>query len=416
MDIFFLSCIYLVCFLYLISKKDFTLSIILLVYSGPVSAVLLHLIYPDQFIMGGGNVPYQTFEVTRKMFIISVLGVLGLALSYLKPSRLYFLPKRDMSLSLSSIEIILWASISILLIWFIMPSAKIILDANYHYSMARTTEIPGINVSRTIAHTVLIIVYVCAFNSKRYFKTVSASILIAVIYLEILSGIRSEGMGVIVAMIAYYFHYQYNNFNKPESIILLRKFYKNTRYIYALFAILLGLIWFIGNTRSGGDAFGNFETFEAVASSFMAAIYTIDGGAVGLLYGATYTTDLIMQTLPTSIYPERPMVPAQIILQQPIFASGGAFFAGTAYMNFGYPGSFIMMFLLGRLLQVLTNSLKKSNFKCNISTILYLSFTMSIFRLMYYSELSTYKMIITGQIALLMIYLTSRIITANSIR
>ena len=51
MELYFLGFVYLISSLYLISKKDFTLLILLLVYTGPVTAVVLHLINPDVYLI-----------------------------------------------------------------------------------------------------------------------------------------------------------------------------------------------------------------------------------------------------------------------------------------------------------------------------------------------------------------------------
>ena len=129
-------------------------------------------------------------------------------------------------------------------------------------------------------------------------------------------------------------------------------------------------------------------------------------------YGKTYL-DIILQTLPASIDPGRPRVPAQYILTTPLASSGGAFLVGTAYMNFSYFGPFIILFIIGRIIQVTKNGMQSGGF---VSVIIYLSCIMSFFRLMYYSELSMYKIILVTLIAFFMMWFVSSLLKSTQIR
>jgi len=395
---------YLFCFVYLISKRKFSTTLAALIYTGPVLAVILHLHFPTHFFIGGGNLDLQTSENAQKLLLIAFLGILGLSVAYIKPSKLnYSLPCRKLNLSI--LEIIFWSMVALMLLIYIMPSAKI-FHSGYHYSNAGQQELPGLKVGRNIAHSVLAVVFVSmAINRNKYTKYYVLFIGFVLVYFEILSGVRSEAIGLIAALVAYKL-----DLNKIYESIYWKKV-ESQKKIYFIFFAIIVLVYIIGKIRTGGVVtVSTFSTHEAVASSFLSAVHLIDGGYMDFLYGKTYL-DLIPQTLPQSIYPDRPMVPAQFILHTPYASSGGAFIAGTAYMNFWLFGPFVVMFVFGKILQIIGNGL---TFSHAFKQVIYLSFVMSFFRLMYYSELSTYKMLIVGGVVFIMIYVTNYILI-NSI-
>jgi oligosaccharide repeat unit polymerase len=356
------------------------------------------------FMMGGGRAALQTPEYTEKLLLIAFLGILGLSAAYIKTTRLqYRLP--GSRLNLSYLEIVFWSLVALLLLLYIMPTAKI-FNEGYHYSMAAQQELPGLKVGRNIAHSILAVIFVSMMiNKNKYRKYYVYFVGFILVYVEILSGVRSEAIGLAVALIAYKI-----DLDKINLKVLKRK-QKLQKKMYFLFFTLIVVVFIIGKTRTGGAiTFSNFAAFEAVSSTFLSAVYLIDSNYMDFLYGKTYL-DLIPQTLPQSLYPGRPMVPAQMILNTPYGASGGAFFVGTAYMNFWLIGPFIIMYLFGRILQVVGNGLLSLH---ALKHVVYLSFVMSFFRLMYYSELSTYKMLIVGIFAFMMISSINAILISNS--
>jgi len=384
---------YLLCFFYLIQKRRLSLVFMVLIYTGPVLSVCLHLYFPDYYLMGGANIKLQTIENTGRLLLVSFLGLLGVAVSYVKPSRLiYSMP--GAKLSLSYFEIVLWSLVGLSVLIYIMPSYKVYHEG-YHYSLAAVNEIPGLNVGRNIAHSIFAVVFVSmVINKNKYRKQYAFFVGFILVYVEILSGVRSEAIGLLVALLAYTVDYGRLNMGVYGKCFGLNKL-----SCLLLFVVVVLLI-VIEQTRTGGELlFGNFPTFNAVASSFLSAVYLIDSGYTDFFYGKTYV-DLIMQTLPQSIYPDRPMVPAQFILTTPYAAAGGAYIVGTAYMNFWLLGPFFIMYFVGRIMQVIENGLLSRHV---LKQVLYLSFVMGFFRLMYYSELSSYKMLIVGVISFLLI-------------
>jgi len=406
--IYILIAVYIMTFVYLVSKKDFGLTLFLLIYTGPVTAVILHLLFPETYLMGGGRVYLQTQENTFQLLVIALIGLMGLALSYSYPSRLRLFQSERFELKLSRVEIIFWLFVAFVLIYYIMPSVKI-WHAEYLYSKAQQQEIPGIKVGRVIGHSIFLVIFVSVLRYKlpyRYY--VLTFILFSVIYLEILSGVRSEAIGLAVAMLAYIVNDDnFLNVTSKVKRLLERRKAKLNRRVYFFLALIVALIYYIGKTRSGGAVdFKNFSTFEAVAATYLSAVQLIEQGYTDYFYGKTYF-DIILQTLPASINPDRPLVPAQYILHTPLAASGGAFLAGTAYMNFSYFGPFIILFIIGRIMQVTKNGMQSGGF---LSVVIYLSFVMSFFRLMYYSELATYKMILVTLIAFFMMWSVSSLL------
>jgi oligosaccharide repeat unit polymerase len=400
----FLTFSYFLCCLILISRMRFSLTLAVLVYTGPVLSVILHLYLPNKFMMGGGRAILQTPENTEKLLFIALLGILGLSAAYIKPSRLqYRLP--GLKLNLSYFEIICWSLVALLLLLYIMPTAKIFQEG-YHYSLAAQQELPGLKVGRNIAHSILAVIFVSMMiNKNKYRKYYIFFVGFILVYVEILSGVRSEAIGLAVALIAYKFDLDEINLK------VFKKKIKSQKNMYFLFIILVVIVFLIGKTRTGGEVtFSNFAAFEAISSTFLSAVYLIDSNYMDFLYGKTYL-DIIPQTLPQSLYPGRPMVPAQIILETPYSASGGAFIVGTAYMNFWLIGPFIIMYFFGRILQVVGNGLQSWH---ALKHVIYLSFVMSFFRLMYYSELSTYKMLIVGIFAFMMISSINAILVSSS--
>ena len=401
-------------FIYLISKKDFGLTIFALIYTGPVTAVILHLLFPETYLMGGGRVYLQSKENTLQLLVIALIGIAGLALSYSYPCKLRLFQSERFELKLSRIEVIFWLLVAFMVIYYIMPTIKI-YHADYLYSKAQTQEIPGLKIGRVIGHSIFLIVFVSSFRYRLlYRKYVVAFVLSSVIYLEILSGIRSEAMGLAIALIAYIVSgMNAGKLKEYSKLLYLKNIEKGNKRLYYLLFVIILLIYIIGKTRSGGAIdFKNFSTFEAVASTFLSAVQLIDQGYTDYFYGKTYL-DIILQTLPASIDPGRPPVPAQYILTTPLAASGGAYLAGTAYMNFSYFGPFIILFIIGRIMQVTKNGMQSGGF---ISVIIYLSFVMSFFRLMYYSELSSYKIILVTLIAFFMMWFVSSLLKSTKIR
>jgi len=411
---YFLIILYALGFVYLISKKDFGLTLFVLIYSGPVSAVVLHLLFPETYLMGGGRIYLQTHENTLQLLVIALIGLFGLAVSYSYPCRLRLFQSDRFELKLSRIEVIFWLLVAFMIIYYIMPTIKM-YHADYIYTKAQTQEIPGLKIGRLIGHSIFLIVFVSSYRYwVSYRKYVAAFVFFSIIYLEILSGIRSEAMGLIIAMIAYIVSGMNAEKHKEKiKLFSLKNIEKRNKRLYYLLFVIILLIYIIGKTRSGGAIdFKNFSTFEAVAATFLSAVQLIDQGYTDYFYGKTYL-DIILQTLPASIDPGRPRVPAQYILTTPLASSGGAFLVGTAYMNFSYFGPFIILFIIGRIIQVTKNGMQSGGF---VSVIIYLSCIMSFFRLMYYSELSMYKIILVTLIAFFMMWFVSSLLKSTQIR
>ena len=125
---YFLIILYALGFVYLISKKDFGLTLFVLIYSGPVSAVVLHLLFPETYLMGGGRIYLQTHENTLQLLVIALIGLFGLAVSYSYPCRLRLFQSDRFELKLSRIEVIFWLLVAFMIIYYIVSLFSYYID------------------------------------------------------------------------------------------------------------------------------------------------------------------------------------------------------------------------------------------------------------------------------------------------
>lgn len=355
----------------------------------------------------------QISEVSTIAVGIVTVGLLGLVLGYAFHFRFGWLQKKiSVFEQITKYECFLWGVLALLSIQEGMPGTTFFQVPYGQTGWAGT--LGNIRVFTLTGNMIIFMLFVNALYRKSLYRVlwVGTLYLIGVFYLQFLGGHRVEGLGLTIAVVFYWLFVMRHNISKLSSGIIgtmkLKCFRRRRNCLYVILGVSLIFLWIVGVWRNTGgvdmplskivkQSFSTFATFGDIAQTLSLTTAIVKKGI--LLYGGTYL-NYILSTLPTSITPNRPEHMAWQLgrlgsrVGHPGMG-GGIYIAAVGFINFGWLGTFLGMFMIGVFLSTVETSARRSNANIiSLAEVLYGLIFVGIFRWIYYGGQSMYKLIL----------------------